>query len=66
MIKMRNLFAMILSGIVVIIALLAVLGVWGVLPSEVLKHYIWKTIQSIFILLICSGIIYIIYAIFYK
>lgn len=63
---MRNLFAIVLSGLVVLIALLAVLGVWDILPGEVLRNYAWKTAQSLVIVLICSCVVFIIHAIGYR
>ncbi len=63
---MRNLFAVVLSGVVVLIALLAVLGIWDILPGEVLRNYAWKTVQSLVIVLICSCVVFIIHAICYR
>ncbi|MDZ4824447.1 MAG: hypothetical protein SH856_13390 [Flavobacteriales bacterium] len=62
----RNIFAIVLSSVVVVIAVFAVLGIWEIIPNDILRHYIWKTVQSIFVLLVCSVIVYIIYAILYK
>lgn len=60
----RNLFAWILMGLVVVITIMALLGVWNVIDWGFLRQYLGKTIQSLLIIVISGVVIYIISAIF--
>lgn len=64
--KTRNGFAVVLSAVVVIITVVAVLAIWGVLDQELLRRFFWKLIQSLFVILISGGVIYLVYALLYK
>jgi len=56
----RNLFAFVLSAIVLGITLLALLGIWNVIDWSYVQKYFWKSIQSLIIILISSVVIYMI------
>ncbi len=60
----RNLFAWVLSGLVVIITIMALLGIWDVIDWTFLRQYLGKTIQSLIIIVISGVVIYIINALF--
>jgi uncharacterized membrane protein len=60
----RNIFVWLLTGLVVVITILALLGIWDVLDWGFLKQYMGKTIQSLIIIVISGVVIYIINALF--
>lgn len=62
----RNLFAAILSIMVIAITVLALLGIWDLIEWSFVQKYFWKSIQSLFILLISAVVIYLIQQMFHK
>jgi hypothetical protein len=62
----RNLFAFVLSVIVIGIALLAILGIWNVIEWQYVQKYFWKSVQSLIIVLISSLVIYMIHSLLGK
>jgi len=62
----RNLFAFVLSALVLAITLLALLGIWDIIDWVYVQKYFWKSVQSLVLLLVCAFIIYLIYAILGK
>lgn len=64
--KTRNIFAVILSSVVVVICIIAVLSIWEVLPWETLRRFFWRSVQSLFVILIAGVVVYLIYALLYK
>lgn len=64
--KTRNWFATALSIVVIIIVVTGVLGIWGIIDWNILKNFFWKSVQSLFVMLIGGVVIYLIYALLYK
>ena len=62
----RNVFAYILSGLVVSIAIMSLLGIWNIIDWQYLQQYFGKTIQSLTIILISAVVIYLIQSLLYK
>jgi uncharacterized membrane protein YqjE len=62
----RNLFAAILSIMVIAITVLALLGIWDLIEWAFVQKYFWKSIQSLVILLISAVVIYLIQQMFHK
>ncbi len=60
----KNIFAWILSGLVVVITIMTLLGIWDVINWAFLRQYLGKTIQSLIIIVIAGVFIYIINALF--
>lgn len=62
----RNLFAYALSGLVLIITIMALLGIWDVIDWNYLQRYFGKTIQSLIIIIISAVVIYLIQSLLFK
>lgn len=62
----RNVFAVVLSLLVLAITVLALLGIWDVIDWSYVQKYFWKSVQSLIILLISAVVIYIIQQMFHK
>lgn len=62
----RNLFAYVLSALVLIITIMALLGIWDVIDWNYLQRYFGKTIQSLIIIIISAVVIYLIQSLLFK
>ncbi len=62
----KNLFAYVLSALVLIITIMALLGVWDVIDWGYLRQYLGKTIQSLIIIVISAVAIYLIQSLLFK
>jgi hypothetical protein len=62
----RNLFAYVLSGLVLLITIMALLGVWNIINWENLEYFFGKTIQSLVIIVVSAVVIYLIQALLLK
>ncbi|MFN0031804.1 MAG: hypothetical protein ACKVOR_06570 [Flavobacteriales bacterium] len=60
----KNIFAWTLSGLVVIITIMALLGIWDIIDWSYLKQYFGKAFQSFIIIVVGGVVIYIIHALF--
>jgi hypothetical protein len=58
----RNLFAYVLSAVVVAVTIVAIMAIWGLISWEFINHYLWKTIQSLIVVVIGTVVIYIVQA----
>ena len=64
--KTRNWFAAAMSIVVILIVVIGVLGIWEIIDWNILKNFFWKSVQSLFVMLIGGVVIYLIYALLYK
>jgi len=62
----RNLFAYVLSALVLIITIMALLGIWDIIDWNYLRQYFGKTIQSLIIIVISAVVIYLIQSLLFK
>ncbi len=62
----RNLFAYALSAVVVGVTVIAVMAIWGLISWDFIHHYLWKTIQSLIVVIISTVVIYIVQAMLVK
>lgn len=62
----KNVFAVILSFLVLGVTILALLGIWDIIDWSYVQKYFWKSVQSLIILLISAVAIYLIQQIFRK
>jgi len=56
----KNIFAYILSSIVIIITLISVLAIWEIVPWDFMVQYFGKTVKSLIVIGISAVIIYVI------
>jgi predicted membrane channel-forming protein YqfA (hemolysin III family) len=64
--RARNWFATALSVVVTVIVVIGVLGIWEIIDWNILKNFFWKSVQSLFVMLIGGVVIYLIYALLYQ
>jgi hypothetical protein len=64
--KLSAVLTYILTGLVLGITLLALLGIWEVIDWSYVQRYFWKAIQSLVIISISSVVIYLIRLIFVR
>lgn len=62
----RNLFAYLLSGLVILITIMALLGIWDVLDWGYLRQYFGKSIKSLIVIGISAVVIYVIQSLLIK
>ncbi len=62
----RNLFAYVLSALVLIITVMALLGIWNIIDWNYLRQYFGKTIQSLIVIGISAVVIYLIQSLLFK
>lgn len=62
----KNLFAYVLSGLVLIITVMALLGIWDIIDWNYLRQYFGKTIQSLIVIVISAVVIYLIQSLLFK
>jgi len=62
----RNLFAAVLSIMVLAVTMLALLGIWDLIEWSFVQKYFWKSVQSLVVLLISAVVIYLIQQMFHK
>ncbi|MEN9639183.1 MAG: hypothetical protein RLZZ262_1051 [Bacteroidota bacterium] len=60
--KTKSVFAYVLSGVVVLITLIAVLAIWDILPWDFMVQYFGKTIKSFIVIAISAVVIYVIHS----
>ena len=66
MFSSKNLFAYVLSFLVLGVVILALLGIWDLIDWTYVQRYFWKTLQSLVVLIIGALVIYVIQSIFHK
>jgi hypothetical protein len=64
--KLSLILTYILSGLVLAITVLALLGIWEIIEWSYVQRYFWKAIQSLMIISVSSVIIYLIRLIFVR
>lgn len=62
----RNIFATVLSLIVIAVTILALLGIWDLIEWRYVQKYFWKSIQSLIVLMISAVVIYLIQQMFHR
>lgn len=62
----KNLFAYVLSALVLIITVMALLGIWDIIDWQYLQRYFGKTIQSLIVIIISAVVIYLIQSLLFK
>ena len=56
----RNLFAYVLSGLVLVITIMSLLAIWDIIDWQYLQQYFGKTIRSLIVIVISAVVIYLI------
>ncbi len=64
--KTRNFYAVILSGLVLVVTVVALLGIWEIIAWEEFKKYFNKALLSLLIIFISSAVILFIFSTLYK
>jgi hypothetical protein len=64
--KLSLILTYILSGLVLAITVLALLGIWEIIEWSYVQRYFWKAIQSLMIISVSSVVIYLIRLIFVR
>jgi hypothetical protein len=62
----RNFFAYFLSAVVIGVTVIAIMAIWGLISWDFIHHYLWKTIQSLIVVIISTVVIYIVQAMLVK
>lgn len=62
----RNIFALVLSVMVIAVTILALLGIWDLIEWRYVQKYFWKSVQSLVVLMISAVVIYLIQQMFHK
>ncbi len=60
----RTIFAYILSGLVLIITLMALLSIWDIIDWAYFRQYFSKTLKSLIVIAISAVVIYVIQSLF--
>jgi hypothetical protein len=62
----KNVFAYILSSIVILITLISVMAIWEIVPWEFMVQYFGKTVKSLIVIGISAVIIYVIHSLLHS
>ena len=62
----RNIYAVILSGLVLFMTTIGLLGIWEVIEWQDFMKYFWKSLYSLIILFVSGAVILFIYSTIYK
>lgn len=66
MLSSRNIFAAVLSLMVIAVTILALLGIWDLIEWSFVQKYFWKSVQSLVVLMISAVVIYLIQQMFQR
>lgn len=64
--KTRNFYAIILAGLVLVITVVALLGIWDLIQWEDFKKYFNKSLLSLLVIFISSALILFIFSVLFK
>lgn len=64
--RSRNIFALILSSLVLVVTIFALLAIWGLIPDIDWERLLKRGLWSLFVLFISSAIIMFIFNVLYK
>ncbi|MBL0315193.1 MAG: hypothetical protein IPP69_05185 [Flavobacteriales bacterium] len=64
--NIRNIFAYLLSTIVILIALMSLLAIWDIIQWEYVQAYFGKTVRSLIVISISAVVIYLIQSLLFK
>ncbi|MBX7050939.1 MAG: hypothetical protein K1X54_02790 [Flavobacteriales bacterium] len=62
----RNVFAYLLSAIVILITLMSLLAIWDIVQWEYVQAYFGKTVRSLIVISISAVVIYLIQSLLFK
>jgi hypothetical protein len=64
--NIRNIFAYLLSTIVILITLMSLLAIWDIIQWEYVQAYFGKTVRSLNVISISAVVIYLIQSLLFK
>lgn len=64
--KTRNFYALILAGMVLVVTIVALLGIWDIIQWEDFKKYFNKSLLSLLVIFISSALVLFIFSVLYK
>jgi len=64
--KTRNFYAIILAGLVLVITIVGLLGIWELIAWEDFKEYFNKSLLSLLMIFASSALILFIFSVLYK
>jgi type IV secretory pathway TrbL component len=64
--KTRNFYAVILAGLVLVVTIVALLGIWDLIEWEDFKKYFNKSLLSLLVIFISSALILFIFSVLFK
>jgi hypothetical protein len=64
--KTRNFYAIILAGLVLVITIVGLLGIWEIIAWEDFKEYFNKSLLSLLMIFASSALILFIFSVLYK
>lgn len=64
--KTRNFYAIILAGMVLVVTIVALLGIWDIIAWEDFRKYFNRALLSLLVIFISSAVILFIFSVLYK